>query len=114
MNDTLELLRDNTYENVQWEWFLTNLNDKEKDNCTASFGYACEYINRFIDKIPVVIFPIIKRLVKDGYDNHLPIRKLINTILDVYEEFSFCTEDHEDMDDEVCEEVIDRIKKEVK
>lgn len=116
MNKVLNELKENPYDVEKWNemGFLTNLNGEEKEKCLASFGYACEYIDRFIDKIHVVIFPIIKRLIKDGYDKHLPIRKLINTILDVYEEFSFCTEGHEDMDVEVCEEVIERIKKEVK
>ena len=105
MKDTLNQLKDNLYDIEKWEevGFLDEIND-------FSYGYVSEYIIKFLDKIPVVVYPIIKGLVKNNYTEDLSVRKLIDTILDVYEEFSFESDKHDDMDAEVCIEVIERIK----
>jgi hypothetical protein len=114
MKDTLNQLKENLYDIEKWEeiGFLDNLNEEDKEKCAFSYGYVSEYIMKFLDKIPVVAYPIIKGLVKNKYTEDLSVRKLINTILDVYEEFSFEIDEHDDMDSEVCIEVIERIKKE--
>ena len=116
MKDLLKQLKENLYDIEKWEeiGFLDEINEVDKEKCAFSYGYVSEYIIKFLDKIPVVVYPIIKGLVKNNYTEDLSARKLINTILDVYEEFSFESDKYDDMDAEVCLEVIERLKKEVK
>ena len=102
------------YNVEMWEkiGFLTGLKDETKNKCATFFGNAAEYITNNFERVEVVIFPIIRKLVQEYNVETINMKKIIKIMFDVFTDLendkNYLNLNRAEKDGEVCIEVVNR------